>query len=223
MASNMFKKVLCLFVLTASTISLTGCSFKNEDSSKYIYVPSYFDDDTEGNAFLINRVQDLNTIIYSDKTDRTALEQFNNDYFENNSLIVFKIINNNKYLRRIKKFSFDGKNIGITIPKQLTNAKQSHYFYLIKTEKVLAESLEWINIYEGNRLLNKAKVQEEEYYDFLSNFDLNISKRPLFDMHDLYLERYLDISLKKPSAPFLKAKKSILELNLLFQSQINLT
>ena len=216
----MIKKLITFAILVTSSICVSGCSFNNEDNSEYTYVSSYFDDDTEGNSFLINRAQDLNVIAYSDKTDRQKLKQFNDDYFKNHSLLVFKVINNKNRLRKIKNYSFNEREISISIQnRNINNKNQDYYFYLIKTDKLSTEDFKWIRVYEGNKLFSETMVQKDDYYDFLSNFDLNTKKEPLFKMdkfEDLScLENYLDIRPKKTTTEDLVTKIEYIGIDLI--------
>ena len=147
---------------------------------EFDYVTSEYDDDTEGNSFLINREQDLKTVTYLEKTDTSKLEQYNTNYFSDYSLIVFKVIDSKNSPSGIKGCHFKWNKIVIdlnTRPQTIEN--KTYYFYLIKIKKISSSFYKRIRIFEDGNLFSDNRVQKEDYYDFLRNFDLNINKDAL--------------------------------------------
>ena len=141
-----------------------NCYPTDSNSSNATYIETYFeDDDVEGQFEVVKNHIDLVTLLENDTP-----EKYNEDFFEDKSLLVFKIVESsggNKSV--IESYIINDKTLNVYVKtKQYGDtADMGYWWFILELNKEESENFESIKIFKnGNEIMNGTTNEIKSFY-----------------------------------------------------------
>lgn len=181
---------------------MVGCNKTPVVNSSYIQVDNSPFTSNKSTKALIEDREELFSFFVFVEGDFNTVSNYDDVFFKDNSLVIFKIVEESKENKsEIKSYKIKKGTITVnleTVSRGKDNVPATYYF-ILELEKKEADSITQINIVKnGELLLNK--VDETEYNDFVKQFDVSEEKKEWQQSDDIdYLDCALAIEFKKTS------------------------
>lgn len=187
-----FKKCFVVLLFMICCLICVGCASKVNNA---MYIKSEYEHakwELNGQYYIINTYADLNNLLENESSDKYSAA-----FFENNSLIIFKIIEDFIGSKsEIKSYCFKGKTIKInvkTIQKGQEKGEE-YWWFILELNKVEIKNIEEVKIIKNKKeIMNKVKIDlyngvREAYWNTFIK-----SKRQDSALEDVLIHNYLGI------------------------------
>ena len=156
---------------------LAGC--EKVPGIKATYVSTQFSNGAvEGESRLVKERSELLSFVNQEQTDLSKLAKYDDNFFKSNSLVIFKIVEENQDNKsEIASYTIENDTITINVEttKQGKDGTSTHYYFILEMKKNSGDSITKIKVLKnGELLLNK--FTEEEYNNYVMQFDLTEEK-----------------------------------------------
>ena len=169
--SKIIKLFLIFGVILFSLIGVVGCSNQTVNAT---YISTNFEEDTvEGQFFVLNYRLDLINTLKND-----APEIYDDNFFESNSLLAFKIVESSANNSEIKSYKIIDKtlNVYVKAKKYKDTADIRHWWFILELDKDEVNTVEYISIFKNNEKI-------------MSNSYRNLSKEAIQCYFDIYMKK----------------------------------
>jgi len=178
----MFKnKTIKLFliwgVILFSLIGIVGCSNSTiSDNVNATYIRTHFEDDEWNGKFkVVNNHIDLVSLLEDD-----APEKYNENFFENSSLLIFKIVESSSGNKsEIESYIISDKTITINVKTIIygDDCMMTCWWHILELSKEEAETFKSVKIYKnGEEIMNESNYEDCESRINSIYIKLNCSK-----------------------------------------------
>ena len=180
--SKFAKLFLILGVILFSLGGVVGCSKSGDNNSVYAtYISTYFEDDhIDGQFKIVNNHIDLVTLLENDTP-----EKYNDNFFENKSLLVFKIVElsgGNK--SEIESYEIIDKTLNVYVKtKQYGDtADMGYWWFILELSKDEVGNFDNVKIFKnGEEIMNDEKQNDSNNISYYTSYSFsNIIHWPFF-------------------------------------------
>lgn len=176
--SKKFKAgIFLLLGILIFIIVLAGCEQLSVEGNNYVST-RFSTDVVEGENRLVTERDELLAFVNQEQTDLNKLAKYDDDFFKSNLLVIFKIVEPSSDSKsEIKSYTIENGTITINVEttRSGTDDVSTHYYFILELTKNEGNGITEIKVMKNNKLLVN-KVSEEEYNNFVAQFDLSEEK-----------------------------------------------